>query len=103
MTSTSYSTSWTRLGLKISCLSQSTKKQKEKGKELRLQMFIDTGWPGAAKEFEKEKLRQEIAKDVQAYLEAGGTIKIYDDGTQVAETSPRAFDKRFLHKGREDG
>jgi len=47
---------------------------------------------------EKDRLRKEIEKDVESYLNSGGTIKVYNNGVQVAETSLQTFDKKFIHK-----
>ena len=61
-------------------------------------IFRDTDSPGADKRPEKDRLRKEIEKDVEAYLNSGGTIKVYNNGVQVAETSLQTFDRKFIHK-----
>lgn len=61
-------------------------------------IFRDTDSPGADKRPEKDRLRKEIEKDVEAYLNSGGTIKVYNNGEQVAETSLQTFDRKFIHK-----
>ena len=61
-------------------------------------MFRGIGSPKAGKRYEKDKIRKELNEDVQAYLEAGGTIKVFDNGEQVAEKSLKTFDRQFIHK-----
>ena len=61
-------------------------------------IYSDTDLPRADKRPEKDRLRKEIEKDVENYLRSGGTIKVFNNGEQVAETSLQTFDKRFIHK-----
>jgi hypothetical protein len=63
-------------------------------------IYSDTDLPRADKRPEKDRLRKEIEKDVENYLRSGGTIKVFNNGEQVAETSLQTFDKRFIHNGR---
>lgn len=63
-------------------------------------IYSDTDLPRADKRPEKDRLRKEIEKDVENYLQSGGTIKVFNNGEQVAETSLQTFDKRFIHNGR---
>lgn len=63
-------------------------------------IFSDTDLPRADKRPEKDRLRKEIEKHVQDYLGSGGTIKVFNNGEQVAETSLQTFDKRFIYNGR---
>ena len=60
--------------------------------------YSDTDLPRVDRRPEKDRLRKEIEKDVESYLNSGGTIKVYNNGVQVAETSLQTFDKKFIHK-----
>ena len=64
--------------------------------------YSDTDLPRVDRRPEKDGLRKQIKSDVEEYLRSGGTIKVYDRGKQVAETSLQTFDRKFIHNGRKN-